>query len=119
MFGLVFFLLRDVLFGQTYGWAIIWITLVFVGIFSTFAPAPASVEGFVYMKPGSARNWGGTVEILCQSLLLSVITFYWVNHPEIGWLTWVLGILFLAVLVLPALSLLGMGKRTTATQAKS
>ena len=49
---------------------------------------------------------GGLVEVLSQSFLLSVLIYYWVNHPEKRWLNWVLGILFLIALILPALGLL-------------
>jgi uncharacterized membrane protein len=106
LFGLVFYLLRDVLFRQKNGWLIMWIALVVIGIFSTFAPAPGSIEGFIYTKLLSTRRWGGLVEILSQSFLLSVITYYWVNHPGKRWLNWMLGILFTVALILGALSLL-------------
>jgi len=42
LFGIVFYLLQDVLFGKRNGWLICWVTLVFVGILSTFAAAPGS-----------------------------------------------------------------------------
>lgn len=106
LFAVVFFLLRDVLFTQPSGWLVMWVMLVFVGILSTFAPASASIEGFIYIKPGATRTWGGLAEILSQSLLLSTITFYWVNHPEAIWLTWLLVIFFAAALALPALGLI-------------
>lgn len=105
LFGIVFYLLRDVLF-QTNGWLIIWIMLVIVGILSTFAPAGFSIEGFIYLKQVSITKWGGLVEILTQSFLLSVITYYWVNHPENILLNWLLGILFVIALLLPLVGLL-------------
>jgi hypothetical protein len=107
LFGLVFYLLRDVLFRRKNGWLIMWTALVVIGIFSTFAPAPSSIEGFIYTKLLSANRWGGLVEILSQALLLSVITYYWVNHAEKRWLNWLMGTLFVIVLMIGALSLLG------------
>jgi hypothetical protein len=106
LFGLVFYLLREVLFRQKDGWLVLWVTLVVVGIFSTFGTAPGSIEGFIYTKVSFRGLEGGMVEVLTQSLLLSVLVYYWVNHPEKRWLNWALGVLFFVVLLLPALGLL-------------
>jgi hypothetical protein len=106
LFGIVFYLINDILFQQSEGWLIIWIMLVAIGILSTFAPAASSIEGFIYLKSDYGRNWGGLIEILVQSFLLSIITFYWVNHSQIILLNWIMGILFAIVLVLPVLGLL-------------
>lgn len=106
LFGLVFYLLRDVFFNHKNGWLVMWITLVVVGIFSTFGPAPGSIEGLIYTKQAFSGLWGGLVEVLSQSFLLAVLSFYWVNHPEKRWINWVLGILFIIALLLPALGLL-------------
>lgn len=106
LFGLVFYLLRDVLFARKNGWLVTWIMLVIVGILSTFGPAPGSIEGAIYTKLGFSFFSGGMLEVLTQSLLLSVCTFYWVNHPEKKWLTWVLTIAFFIAMLLPALGLL-------------
>lgn len=106
LFGLVFYLLQEVLFGKKNGWLITWVTLVILGIFSTFGPAPGSVEGMIYTTLPVVGQLGGLIEILLQSLLLSIVIFYWVNHPEKNWLNWVLGLLFIVVLLLPALGLL-------------
>jgi len=107
LFGLVFYLLRDVLFRQNNGWLIMWITLVVIGIISTFGTATSSIEGFIYTKLSYKKGlWGGLIEVLSQSFLLSVVTYYWVNHPGTVWINWVLVILFLIALILPALGLL-------------
>jgi hypothetical protein len=107
LFGLVFYLLRDVLFRQNNGWLIMWITLVVIGIISTFGTAAGSIEGFIYTKLSYKKGlWGGLIEVLSQSFLLSVVTYYWVNHPGTVWLNWVLVILFFIALILPALGLL-------------
>ncbi len=106
LFGIVFYLLRDSLFWRPRGWLVAWTMLVFVGIFSTFGPAPGSIEGFVYTTIPVGGLWGGMAEVLTQSLLLAVLTVYWVERPQIRWLNWVLGILFILALLLPALGLL-------------
>jgi hypothetical protein len=95
LFALAFFPLREILFGRKHGWLITWLMLVTLGIFSTFAPASGSVEGLIYTTiPIREQLSGGILEVLTQSLLLSAILYYWVNHPEKRWLSWVMGILF-------------------------
>jgi hypothetical protein len=99
LFAVVFYLLRDVLFGRRNGWLIMWVMLVSLGILSTFAAAPGSVEGLLYTKMPVGLQISGWMEVMTQALLLSVILFYWVHHPGKKWLSWVLGIVFgLAVL---------------------
>ncbi len=109
LFGVVFYLLREVFFAKRNGWLIMWIALVFLGIFSTFGPTPGSIEGWIYTTlPVNAQIFG-LPEVLLQSLLLSFVLSYWVNHPEKRWITWALGGLFVVVLLLPTLGLLLAG----------
>ena len=77
-----------------------------IGIISTFGTAPGSIEGLIYTKVSFDGLEGGLVEVLSQSLLLSVLTIYWVNHPEKRWLSCLLVILFFLTLILPTLGLL-------------
>ena len=106
LFGLVFFLLRDALFGKKNGWLVMWVMLIVVGILSPFGPSPGSIEGMIYtVWPLSAHLWG-LPEVLLQSLALSLVLVYWVNHPEKRWLSWVLTILFVVLMLLPVLGLL-------------
>ena len=119
LFGIVFYLLKDILFLHSAGWLIIWIMLVAIGILSTFAPAASSIEGLIYLKSDYGRNWGGLIEILIQSFLLSIITFYWVNHSQRIILNWIMWILFAIVLVLTVLGLLGNSKKQNFVTAVS
>jgi len=75
----VFYLLRDVFFGKENGWLIMWIVLVVVGVFSTFGPSPGSVEGLVHTTIPAGVQMLGLIEVLIQSLLLSISLFYWVR----------------------------------------
>jgi len=107
LFGIAFYLLREVFFDKKLGWLMMWVVLIIMGILSTFGPAPASIEGMVYTTlPFSSHFGWGLVEIYSQALLLSFVTYYWVNHPEKKWLTWVLIAAFCVVLLLPILALL-------------
>ena len=105
IFALAFYPLRETLFGRKNGWLIMWWLLVALGILSTFGPAPGSIEGMVYTIIPISQQLTGWLEVIPQALLLSVILFYWVNHPK-RWLNWLLGAIFVVMLVLPALGLL-------------
>jgi hypothetical protein len=111
LFGCVFYMLRDVIFLRPKGWLILWATLVVIGIVSTFGPARGSIEGLIYTKHAFKGLWGGMIEVLAQSFLLSAVTYYWVNQPGETWLTWSLVGLFVIALALPALGLLASRRR--------
>lgn len=106
LFAVVFYLLRDLLFGRKRGWLIMWVILVFVGVLSTFGPSPGSVEGMIYTIVPFWDQLKGWPEVMIQALLLALILTYWVDHPEKRWLTWVLLAIFLIFLLLPVLGLL-------------
>jgi hypothetical protein len=106
LFGLVFYLLCETLFGTRKGWLVLWFVLVVVGILGTFGPAPGSVEGMVYTTLPLRFHLESLPEIVVQALALAALLWYWVNHPSKRWLTWGLGVAFLAVLLLPTLGLL-------------
>ena len=106
LFGLVFYLLREPLFGARTGWLVLWLVLVVVGIVGTFGPAPGSLEGIVYTTLPLRFHLESLPEIVVQALALAALLWYWVNHPAKKWLSWGLGVAFVAVLLLPALGLL-------------
>jgi len=95
LFAIAFYPLREILFGRKNGWLIMWSLLVTLGILSTFAAAPGSVEGLLYTKMPVNLQISGWLEVMTQALMLSVILYYWVNHPEKKWLAWVLGIVYI------------------------
>jgi hypothetical protein len=102
LFALAFYPLQEILFKRKNGWLITWLLLISLGIFSTFAPASGSVEGAIYLTLPLREQFlsGGLLEVLSQSFLLSGILYYWVNHPEKRWISWVLGILFVLALLM-------------------
>lgn len=97
IFALAFFPLREILFGKKNGWLIMGVTLVALGILSTFGPPPGSIEGMIYTRIPILDQLTGWLEVVPQALLFSVILFYWVNHPEKKWLNWVMGVFFFLV----------------------
>ena len=83
-----------------------WTVLVVVGIIGTFGPTPGSLEGMLYTVFPLWVHLRGLPEGLLQSLFLSLILFYWVNHPQKKWLNWVMGIAFLILMSFPIIGLL-------------
>jgi hypothetical protein len=106
LFGIIFYLLREPFFGAQNGWLIIWSVLVVVGIIGTFGPAPGSLEGMLYTVFPLWVHLRGLPEVLLQSLFLSLIVRYWVNHPHNKWLAWAMGIAFVILMSFPIIGLL-------------
>lgn len=106
VFALVFYPLRESLFGKKNGWMLMSWMLITLGILSTFGPASGSIEGMIYTTAPIRSQLRGWLEVVPQAVLLSALLCYWVNHPAKKWLSWVLGILFFVVMALPVLGLL-------------
>lgn len=106
IFALAFHPLREILFGRKNGWLVMWWLLVALGILSTFGPPPGSIEGMIYTVIPIPQQITGWLEVVPQAMLLSVILFYWVNHPEKRWLNWLMGAIFVVLLLLPLMGLL-------------
>ena len=106
IFASALYPLRSVLFAERRGWLILWWLLLALGVLSTFGPASGSVEGLIYTIIPARAQILGLWEVLLQSLLFSVILFYWVNHPGKRWLDWTLGVAFSIVVILAVFGLL-------------
>ena len=102
LFGIVFYLLRNVLFTQKFGWLIIWIMLSFVGILSTFGPTPGSIEGAIYTHFSYAALYDiSMIEVYGQALALSLGVYYWVRNPSSRWLWWIFCIIASLAILFP------------------
>jgi hypothetical protein len=64
------------------GWLILWGLLVTIGILSTPAAAPASIEGILYSKLPMWYHLMGLPEILLQTLLFSIWLVWWERQTE-------------------------------------
>ena len=51
LFGIVLWLFRNSFIHSKYGWLLILVMIVIVGIFNTPATAPGSIEYFIYYEP--------------------------------------------------------------------
>jgi hypothetical protein len=104
VFALAFYPLREIFFGRKNGWLILFWVLTALGILSTFGAAPGSIEGILYTNyPTTILSY---VEIVPQAFLFSALLYYWINHPEKKWLNWVLGILFVLIVLMSALGVM-------------
>ena len=106
VFALVFYPLRECLFGKKNGWLLMAWMLIALGILGTFGPAGGSIEGMIYTPVPIRFQMRGWLEVVPQAIALSALLCYWVNHAEKKWLNWVLGIGFFIVMALPVLGLL-------------
>lgn len=104
VFALAFYPVREPLFDGRLGWLKIWWLLVALGVLSTFGPAPGSIEAMIYTRQDvSVFTY---VEVVPQALALALLLYLWVNRPEWKWLSWVMGVAFVVVMLLPALGLM-------------
>lgn len=110
LFGVVVLLLRDLILGRKHGWLTLWAVLVIVGVISPFGAAPASIEGMIYTTLPLWFHINSLPEILLQSLLLAVIATWWINHPQNKWMGWLMGVIFVIILLLGTAGVLaGLG----------
>lgn len=84
LFGIVLWFFKESFINRKYGWLILWMMIVIVGIINTPATSPSSIEYLIYYEP-SNELWnlevGGMLEILCQTFLFSVLSF-WAVKPR-------------------------------------
>ena len=75
LFGIAIWWIKDSIIGKKLAWFKLWAILVIIGIISVYAPAPGSIEGFIYLKPVDVPvNLSLSIfEVLLQPLLFSLI----------------------------------------------
>lgn len=81
IFGLVLLPFREAIARRS-GWLRLWLLLVGIGVLSTFAAAPSSIEGLVYTKVPLWYHAIGLPEMLVQSLLFSVLVALYLRYPK-------------------------------------
>ena len=79
--GLIFAIglwpIRRLLIEHKHGWLVLWGLLVTLGILSTPAAAPGSIEGLLYTKLPLWYHIMGLPEILLQTLVFSIWLVWW------------------------------------------
>ena len=106
LLAIVFYLLRDVLFGNRKGWMIMWCMLVVIGILTPFSASWGGIEGMIFFNFPLWDHIVGWPEVFSQTLLLSVILTYWVNHPKSKRLSVIMLVGFILTILLPIINLL-------------
>lgn len=113
LLAVVFYLLRDSLFGKKRDWLIMWVLLVVLGILTPFGASWGSIEGMIFFNFPLWDHIVGWPEVFAQTLLLSVILTYWVDHPKDKRVLTGMSIGFGLTMLLPILNLVFtlLGKR--------
>ncbi len=79
--GLIFAIglwpIRRLLLESKQGWLVLWSLLVTIGILSTPAAAPSSIEGMLYTRLPLWYHLMGLPEILLQTLVFSIWLVWW------------------------------------------
>ncbi|HLO31197.1 MAG TPA: hypothetical protein VK249_18755 [Anaerolineales bacterium] len=77
IFAIALWPIRDLLIERKYGWLILWGLLVSIGILSTPAAAPSSIEGMLYSRIPMWYHLMGFAEITLQTLVFSIWVVWW------------------------------------------
>ncbi|HLO13563.1 MAG TPA: hypothetical protein VK206_01950 [Anaerolineales bacterium] len=84
--GLIFAIglwpIRSFLIEKKRGWLTLWGLLVTIGILSTPAASPGSIEGMLYSKLPIWYHWIGYPEIMLQTLAFSIWLIWW-EHQSV------------------------------------
>ena len=88
-----------------YGWLRLWGLIFGLSVLSTVGPAPGSIEGFIYTKIPVISQLKGYVEVLPQTLVFSLLVFYWYEKPRKLWNVLSI-ILVIIIIILSALGLM-------------
>jgi cytochrome c oxidase subunit IV len=80
--GLVLMPFRTFLGGLKHGWLYLWLIFVGIGILSTPAAAPSSIEGLIYTRLPLWYHLIGLPEILIQTLVFSWLVHQYMRHPS-------------------------------------
>ena len=105
LLAIVFYLLRDVLFGNRKGWLVMWCMLAVIGILTPFSASWGGIEGMIFFNFPIWDHIVGWPEVFSQTLLLSVLLTYWVDHPQNKRLSAALLVVFILAVLLPIVNL--------------
>ena len=85
IFAVVLWFFKESILFRKYGWLKLWLMIIGLSILSTTGPAPGSIEGFIYTTIPVILQVSGYLEVIPQTLLFSLIVFYWYQKPKKLW----------------------------------
>jgi len=98
VFSIVLWFFKDNFLYKRYGWLKLWGLIVGLCILSTTGPTPGSIEGLIYTKIPVISQLKGYFEVLPQTLLFSLLVFYWYRKPKKLWN--VLSIILVSIIII-------------------
>ncbi len=107
IFAAVLYPFRAVFLDAECCWLRLWALLAGVGVFSTYAAAPGSFEGFVYTRLPMAYHLFGLPEMIGQSAAFSLVLVGWYRRPHRAWSVVLGGLMVLVILISVAGVVLG------------
>lgn len=85
IFSIALWPFKETFLNTKYGWLKLWGLLIGLSIFSTTAAAPGSIEGFIYTTIPVEKQVIGYLEVIPQTLLFSIMVYYWYKTPKKAW----------------------------------
>jgi hypothetical protein len=85
LFGIVLWPFRSVLLETKYGWLYLFGLFFGLAILGTSGPAPGSFEGIIYTNFPVIDQILGLRETVFQTLLFSLIVYFWYKYPKKIW----------------------------------
>jgi len=104
IFSLALWPFSNIFLNTKRGWLKLWGLLIGLSILSTTAAGPGSVEGYIYTTIPVKHQIAGYLEVLPQTLLFSILVYYWYKKPTAAWQI----ISIILVTLVGLLSLLGV-----------
>lgn len=85
LFALVLWPIQEVFLKKDKGWVTLWMLFLGLAILGTAGPTPGSFEGIIYTKIPIGYQLFGLPEVVLQTLLFSLMVFYWYKKPSKKW----------------------------------
>ena len=101
IFSIALWPFRDIFLNTRYGWLKLWGLLIGLSTLSTTAAAPGSIEGFIYTTIPVKKQIVGYLEVIPQTMLFSLIVYYWYKNPKKAWL--IISIILVSLILLMTL----------------
>ena len=85
LFALVLWPFKSVFLDDKRGWLKLWSLFIGLAILGTTGPAPGSFEGIIYTNFPVMDQIIGLRETVFQTLVFSLLVYYWYKYPKKIW----------------------------------